>query len=173
VQSTEIADLRSLSQEGESSDVLQGLPSRYVRVPDRALLLRVLHGIRARMQTARHPAAALAKSHEVSDRLGPVNESSYNNQSRSSSTLIAYFVRRRVRSVEILSREQRERSHRTLYTSLYAFSEMYIYIYIYTHIYIYIYINLFSCSCDIRKMLSIHEKKRKSCNRLTNARFAL
>lgn len=106
MQSTKIADLRSLSQEGEPGDVLQGLSSRYVRVPDRALLLRVLHGICARMQAARHPVAALAEGHEVSDRLGPVNESGYNNQSPSSSTLIAYFARRRVRSVEIQSRER-------------------------------------------------------------------
>lgn len=74
MQSTEIANLRSLPQEGEPDDVLQSLSSGHVRVPDRALLLPVLHGVRARVQAARHPATALEKSHEVSNSLGPVGE---------------------------------------------------------------------------------------------------
>lgn len=104
MQSAEITNLRCLSQEGEPSDVLQGLPARHVRVSDRALLLWGFHGICARVQTARHSAAAVAKGHEVSDRLGPVDEP---GEFYSPFTLIAHFARRQVRPPRTLSRRQK------------------------------------------------------------------
>lgn len=73
--STEIANLRSVPQKGEPDDVLQSLSSGYVRVPNRALLLPVLHGLRARVQAARNSATALEKIYEVSNDLGPVGVS--------------------------------------------------------------------------------------------------
>lgn len=100
MQSAEVADLRCLPQEGEPDDVLQGLSAGHVRVPDRALLLRGFHGVRARVQAARHSIAALAKGHEVSDRLGSADET---GEFRSPFTLIAHFARRQVRPLERLS----------------------------------------------------------------------
>jgi len=97
MQSAEIANLRCLPQKGEPGDVLQSLPTRHVRVPDRALLLRGFHGIRARVQATWHSATTLAKGYEMSVRLGPVDES---GESCSPFTLIAHFARPQVRSLE-------------------------------------------------------------------------
>lgn len=40
-------------------------------MPERELLLRVVHRVRSRVQETRHPAASLAKSDQMSNRLGP------------------------------------------------------------------------------------------------------
>lgn len=71
VQPAEVADIRRLSQEGEPDHVLQGLPAGHVRVPQRELLLRVVHRVRARVQETGHSTAALAEIDQVSNRLGP------------------------------------------------------------------------------------------------------
>lgn len=72
VQQVEVADLRRLPQEGESDHVLQGLSTGHVRMPDRKLLLRIVHRVRPRVQEARHSTAPLEKVDEMSNRLGPV-----------------------------------------------------------------------------------------------------
>lgn len=72
MQQAEVADLRRLPQEGEPDHVLQGLPAGHVRVPDRELLLRVVHRLRARVQEAGHSVAPLEKIDQMSNRLGPV-----------------------------------------------------------------------------------------------------
>ena len=70
VQSSAIADLRSLPQEGKSHHVLQVLPSGHVRMPDGALLLWIIRGVCPRMSATRHTVASLAKINTVSYSLG-------------------------------------------------------------------------------------------------------
>ena len=91
VQQAEIANLRRLPQEGEPDHVLQGLPAGYVRVPDRELLLRVVHRVRARVQEAGHSVAALAKIHQMSNRLGPVLRTCWPVFRSTFSLIHAYF----------------------------------------------------------------------------------